>query len=178
MCAGRTFLLFRMKFFLLFLLCTWLGSGHVMAQNEAQAADSSMAAHTPDSVAISLLTCSPGSLVYELYGHTALRVREVLPGRYSDWVFNYGTFSFDQPHFVGRFVMGHTDYELSVVPYAIFYNFYAQEGRGITEQRLNLTRREAQALVNALSENLRPEHAVYRYNFFYDNCTKIGRAHV
>ena len=42
---------------------------------------------------------------------------------------------------------------------------------GITEQRLNLTRREAQALVNALSENLRPEHAVYRYNFFYDNCT-------
>ena len=171
MCAGRTFLLFRMKFFLLFLLCTWLGSGHVMAQNEAQAADSSKAAQTPDSVAISLLTCSPGSLVYELYGHTALRVREVLPGRYSDWVFNYGTFSFDQPHFVGRFVMGHTDYELSVVPYAIFYDFYAQEGRGITEQRLNLTRREAQALVNALSENLRPEHAVYRYNFFYDNCT-------
>ena len=124
-----------------------------------------------DSVKVSLLTVTPGQKTYELYGHTALRVREVAPGRNSDWVFNYGTFSFSQPHFVWRFVKGETDYELGVVPYALFYNAYLAEGRGIDEQVLNLTPAECRKLVDALSENLLPENATYRYSFFYDNCT-------
>ena len=124
-----------------------------------------------DSVCVSLLTVTPGKRVYELYGHTAIRVREVMPGRLSDWVFNYGTFSFAQPHFVWRFVKGETDYELGVVPYALFYDTYVKEGRGIDEQLLNLSPAESRRLVDALSRNLLPENATYRYNFFYDNCT-------
>lgn len=124
-----------------------------------------------DSVSVSLLTVTPGKMVYELYGHTAIRVREVMPGRLSDWVFNYGTFSFAQPHFVWRFVKGETDYELGVVPYALFYDTYVKEGRGIDEQLLNLSPAESRRLVDALSRNLLPENATYRYNFFYDNCT-------
>ena len=122
-----------------------------------------------DSVVVSLLTCTPGNLVYELYGHTAIRVREV-GARQSDWVFNYGTFSFNQPHFMWRFMLGETDYELGVVPYYLFYESYVREGRGIDEQVLNLTPAEAKKLVDALSKNLEPENATYRYNFFYDNC--------
>ena len=125
----------------------------------------------PDSVVVSLITCSPGTLVYELYGHTALRVREVGAYRTSDWVFNYGTFSFAQPHFVWRFMLGQTDYQLGVLPYAYFYEEYVRSGRAIEEQRLNLTPEEEKKLVDALSTNLLPEHATYRYNFFYDNCT-------
>lgn len=138
----------------------------------AQTQTAERAAEQPanDSVVVSLLTCTPGQLVYELYGHTAIRVREV-GTRQSDWVFNYGTFSFDQPHFIWRFLLGQTDYELGVVPYAFFYDFYMREGRGIEEQRLNLTRAEATQLVDALSKNLEPENATYRYNFFKDNCT-------
>lgn len=132
--------------------------------NTAQTADC-------DSVVISLLTCSPGGQVYELYGHTAIRVREVGEGRHSDWVFNYGTFSFAQPHFMWRFVLGETDYQLGVLPYAYFYEEYAHSGRGVVEQRLNLSPDEEKALVDALSQNLLPENATYRYNFFYDNCT-------
>ena len=124
-----------------------------------------------DSVCVSLLTVTPGKMVYELYGHTAIRVREVMPGRLSDWVFNYGTFSFAQPHFVWRFVKGETDYELGVVPYALFYDTYVKEGRGIDELPLNLSPAESRRLVDALSRNLLPENATYRYNFFYDNCT-------
>ena len=124
-----------------------------------------------DSVSVSLLTVTPGKMVYELYGHTAIRVREVMPGRLSDWVFNYGTFSFAQPHFVWRFVKGETDYELGVVPFALFYDTYVKEGRGIDEQLLNLSPAESRRLVDALSRNLLPENATYRYNFFYDNCT-------
>lgn len=115
----------------------------------------------------SLLTCSPGSKVYEYYGHTALRLRNKEHG---DWVFNYGSFSFDKPNFVWRFVKGETDYELSVVPYGYFETAYAQDGRGIYEQVLNLTAAEAARLEAALAQNLRPENATYRYNFFYDNC--------
>ena len=123
-----------------------------------------------DSVIVSVLTVSPGSRIYELYGHTALRVHEVRPGRHSDWVFNYGTFNFEQPNFIWRFVLGETDYELGVVPYALFYDTYVREGRGITELRLNLTPDEATRLVDALSENLLPQNATYRYSFFDDNC--------
>ena len=128
-----------------------------------------------DSVCVSLLTVTPGKMVYELYGHTAIRVREVMPGRLSDWVFNYGTFSFAQPHFVWRFVKGETDYELGVVPYALFYDTYVKEGRGIDELPLNLSPAESRRLVDALSRNLLPENATYRYNFFYDNCTTRAR---
>ena len=127
-------------------------------------------AEVKDSVVISVLTCTPGSLVYELYGHTAIRVRE--SGLHeSDWVFNYGTFTFQQPHFMWRFVLGETDYELSVVPYNIFYEAYVREGRGIDEQVLRLTSAEAASVRDALAENLDPKNSVYRYNFFYDNCT-------
>lgn len=125
---------------------------------------------TKDSVVVSLLTCTPGHLIYELYGHTAIRVKE-LGSRQSDWVFNYGSFSFEQPHFMWRFVLGQTDYELCVVPYVYFYDAYVREGRGIDEQVLNLTVDEARRLVDALSNNLLPQNATYRYDFFNDNCT-------
>lgn len=122
-----------------------------------------------DAVVVSLLTCSPGNLVYELYGHTAIRVRNLNEAT-NDWVFNYGTFSFKQPHFMWRFVLGQTDYELGVVPYPLFYESYAREGRSINELVLNLTPTEAKRLEEALANNLVPENATYRYNFFYDNC--------
>lgn len=140
------------------------------SSGKQMAAEQTRAEASTDSVVVSLLTCTPGSLVYELYGHTAIRVKEV-GRRQSDWVFNYGTFSFEQPHFMWRFMLGQTDYELGVVPYTIFYDAYVREGRGIDEQVLNLTSSEAQRLVDALSNNLLPQNATYRYNFFYDNCT-------
>ena len=46
-----------------------------------------------DSVEVSLLTCSPGTEVYSLYGHTAIRVKSYTTAE--DWVFNYGVFSFN-----------------------------------------------------------------------------------
>lgn len=139
--------------------------------NMAQALEADTTSTDSDySVTVSLLTCSPGTLVYQLYGHTALRVREGRAGLMSDWVFNYGTFSFRQPHFAWRFALGETDYQLGVMPYNLFYEEYVHEGRAIFEQKLNLTQREAKRLADALAENVKPENATYRYNFFYDNC--------
>jgi hypothetical protein len=43
------------------------------------------------------------------------------------------------------------------------------------EQVLNLTSAEKERLSQALKENLKPENRVYRYNYFYDNCSSRPR---
>lgn len=52
---------------------------------------------SPDSVRISLLTCSPGPEIFELYGHEAVRVSGRVGGREVDQVFNYGVFDYNAP---------------------------------------------------------------------------------
>ena len=49
-------------------------------------------ASSMDKVRISLLTCAPGSEIYALFGHSAIRYEN--PDQQQDWVFNYGMFSF------------------------------------------------------------------------------------
>lgn len=127
-----------------------------------------------DSVEVSLLTCSPHEEIYSLYGHSALRWHDLRPGG-EDIVYNWGIFSFEKPYFVARFVFGLTDYELAAFPYERFWPYYEHWGSGITEQVLNLTSAEKQKLQQALWENLQPENRIYRYNYFYDNCSTRPR---
>jgi hypothetical protein len=128
-----------------------------------------------DSVEISLLTCQPHDEVYSLYGHTAIRYHDFHKKGKVDAAFNYGVFNFHAPHFVARFVFGLTDYELGAFPYHLFQAEYRHFGSMVTEQVLNLTAQEKYQLRQALSENLRPENCVYRYNYFYNNCTTKAR---
>lgn len=126
-----------------------------------------------DSLQISLLTCSPGTAIWSVFGHTAIRVYN--PGWHQDIAVNYGMFSFNKSNFVLRFVFGLTDYEMGIEPMEEFVWEYSHRGRGITEQRLNLTREEKAAIFEAIAYNYRPENRVYRYNYFYDNCTTRAR---
>ena len=48
-----------------------------------------------DSIEVSLLTCAPGTEVYSLYGHTAIRYHDLRTGE--DLAFNYGVFNFKKP---------------------------------------------------------------------------------
>ena len=127
-----------------------------------------------DSVEISLLTCQPHDEVYSLYGHTAIRYHEFTKGGI-DAAFNYGVFNYDAPFFVVRFVFGLTDYELGAYPTQLFQKEYRHFGSMVTEQVLNLTNDEKLTLRMALVENLRPTNKVYRYNYFYNNCTTKAR---
>lgn len=126
-----------------------------------------------DSIQFSLLTCAPGTEIYELFGHTALRYQNF--SRRQDVVFNYGMFSFNTPHFVFRFVKGETDYQLGVMPYSYFKEEYTARGSSVYQQVLNLSSSEKQRLLHLLEENYLPENRVYRYNYFYDNCTTRAR---
>lgn len=117
---------------------------------------------------ISILTCSPGTELYSVFGHSAIRV--VDPALHLDLVFNYGTFDFETPHFYAKFIRGRLDYMLSVTRYADFEEVYIQEGRSIFEQTLNLTFPQRQLLFQNLMVNYQPENRFYRYDFFWDNC--------
>lgn len=126
-----------------------------------------------DSVEVSLLTCAPHEEVYSLYGHTALRWHDLHTG--DDLAFNWGIFNFKKPFFIVRFVFGLTDYELGITPFEPFAAYYRRWGAMVTEQVLNLTSAEKSRLQKLLADNYLPENRVYRYNYFYDNCSTRPR---
>lgn len=125
-----------------------------------------------DSLRISLLTCEPGASIYELYGHTAIRVQDFIRGR--DLVFNYGLFDFNTPHFIWRFCLGKTDYLLGAQRIGSFMDEYDERGSAVWSQQLNLTPQENAVLYRLLLENCLPENRVYRYNFLYGNCATMA----
>ena len=127
----------------------------------------------PDRIQISLLTCSPGKEVWAQYGHTAIRYYDKESGE--DLAINYGIFSLDQTYFIPRFVLGMTDYRMGVQPMDMFLAQYSYEGRGVVEQVLNLSAEDKEVIYKALQENMKPENVVYRYNYFFENCTTRAR---
>ena len=126
-----------------------------------------------DSLRVSLLTCAPGTEVYQLYGHTALRVQDVSRGM--DVVFNYGVFDFKAPNFMWRFILGQCDYMVAAYPFQGFLQDYEKRGSQVTEQVLALTAEEKTRLVCNLATNSLPQNRTYRYNFLLNNCTSKAR---
>ena len=123
---------------------------------------------SPDTLRVSLITCAPGPEVYQLFGHTAMRVQRAGVDGF-DMVFNYGVFSFSDD-FVFKFTQGHTDYVLAVYDFKYFLTDYVMRGSTVYEQELNLTHAERKTVFDMLCVNARAENRVYRYNFLIDNC--------
>lgn len=126
-----------------------------------------------NNVNISLLTCSPGTEIYSVYGHTAIRVQD--PVRGTDVVVNFGLFNKSQPYFTLRFIFGLADYEMGMCEYRYFEYEYRTEGRSVVQQTLNLSPEEKLRILSELERNYLPENRVYRYNFLYGNCTTRSR---
>lgn len=121
---------------------------------------------TDSTTTVSMLTCAPGSEIYQLEGHTGLRLKSAD----FDVVANWGLFDFRSPGFVYRFVKGETDYSVGIIPTELFLQQYRLEGRRVTEQTLALTPQETAKVMQLVNENLLPENRVYRYNYVRDNC--------
>lgn len=118
---------------------------------------------------ISVLTLGQGDLVFERFGHNALRVRDALTG--SDLAYNWGMFSFDQPNFLGRFLSGDTSYWVEAFPSQWLIDQYARQDRETIEQDLNLTPAQAEQVANAVATNALEANKFYRYDYFRDNCS-------
>ncbi|MCH7638097.1 MAG: DUF4105 domain-containing protein [Bacteroidetes bacterium] len=130
----------------------------------AQPADS-----LSDSASASLLTILPGDEVYSQFGHSGYRIRDPASGL--DKTYNYGTFDFEQPFFLFRFVRGQLDYLLDTAPYELELDKYAFLRRPMIEQHLALPAETVQSLYGLLETNALPENRAYRYDFFFDNCS-------
>ncbi|RYY38406.1 MAG: DUF4105 domain-containing protein [Chitinophagaceae bacterium] len=121
-------------------------------------------------VRITLLTCSPGSELYSIFGHTAIRVQNSTQG--VDEVYNYGTFPFgDGPDFYLKFIRGKLPYYLEIESFPDFVYAYQMEGRSVVEQEVLLDCAHKQQLLQGLRINALPENRAYRYDFLFDNCT-------
>ena len=118
---------------------------------------------------VSLLTILPGSEIYSLWGHSALRITDPQFGL--DLTYNYGTFDFEAGNFVLKFLHGNLDYTLSMHGFEASRRAYHAEGRSIIEQTLDLTPAQQRRLVDLLTVNLRPENRRYSYHFLFDNCS-------
>lgn len=117
---------------------------------------------------IGVMTMQPGSIFFERFGHDALLVTDPDGGRAISY--NFGAFDPGEPGFIGRFIRGRMEYELVALPLEFDLQMYAEQGRGVSVQWLNLSASEAEAIERALIENAKPENARYRYDYFTDNC--------
>lgn len=129
-------------------------------------------AQLPDTLSragrIYVVTTLPGDLVYNRYGHTAIRVFDRMQGL--DVTFNYGTFDFAQPGFVQKFVDGELDYFLSYSSTRKAAQTARIQDRTMRQQLLDINREHRDAIYAALVRNAQPENREYRYDFLYDNC--------
>lgn len=126
-----------------------------------------------DQAEISIITCGPWQTeLYAAFGHSAVRVSDPTLGL--NEAYNYGVFDFNQPNFYLNFARGFLYYKLGVYSYPDFRDYYIYYNRWVTEQTLDLTRDQKQAVYAYLEWNAKPENETYRYDYFYNNCaTKV-----
>ena len=124
-----------------------------------------------DKAEISIITAGPGKVLYEGFGHSTIRVKDVG----FDLAYNYGIFDFDAPNFYLNFTKGKLLYKLQSYPFHYFVRSYQRDKRWIKEQILNLNQTEKQQFFEYLEDNAKPENATYLYDPFFNNCATILR---
>jgi len=153
-------------FFFIFLLII-IGSELQMAN--AAAINNSSDSLTHSKLRFSIITCDAGDDLYTIWGHTAIRVIDSV--NQTDIVFNYGSFDFNTPNFVAKFMKGDLLYFISADTYSNFLYEYQYYGRDVHEQVLNLTAIEKEKWYSELQINMIGNNRFYLYNFIADNCT-------
>jgi hypothetical protein len=121
-----------------------------------------------EDLTVSVLTFGPGDHPFFKFGHNAILVQ---PKSGEGWAYNFGTFAFDSPALIPKFLRGKFKYWLSVASASETMDSYADANRSILAQELDLTAAQRWALWQALRENARPENREYLYDYFYDNCS-------
>ena len=101
---------------------------------------------------VSIITVGLADQVYELYGHTALRIKDSKSS--IDLVYNYGMFDFATENFILKFAKGNLQYFAAAYPYSDFEYSYKLDNRSIYEQILNISLQEKQNLFDKLNASL------------------------
>jgi len=121
-----------------------------------------------EDLTVSALTFGPGEHPFFKFGHNAILIQ---PKNGQGLVYNFGTFQFDSPALIPKFLRGKFKYWLSVSGAEDTMESYAAADRTILAQELDLAPAQRWALWQALRKNARPENREYLYDYFYDNCS-------
>ncbi len=116
-----------------------------------------------------LVTIGPGEALWERFGHSLVWIHDPQAG--TDMAYNYGLFSFQQEHFVLRFIMGHMRYWMAGFEVRGELATYVSQNRSIRIQELALGPDRVKQLERFLEWNALPENRFYRYQYFRDNCS-------
>jgi hypothetical protein len=122
-----------------------------------------------DPLTVEVLTFGPGDHPFTKFGHNAIRVTDRQAG--TDWVYNFGTFSFHSPRLIVDFLKGRLRYWLSRSSMTSAVHSYQRDNRSIEAQELDLLPAQKRELARRLEVNARPENREYRYDYFGDNCS-------
>lgn len=154
----KKFLIFKITFLLIF-FPFWVFSNSLNLSENIESTE------------ISVLTCDPGTEIYSLFGHSALRIKNPVNGH--DLVVNWGLFEFSESQFLFGydFAKGRLKYYMGIQLMSNFMIEYRRAKRGVREQVLNLSDQEKYQIIQLLEENYKPENRKYKYEFFYDNCS-------
>ncbi|NVK83964.1 MAG: DUF4105 domain-containing protein, partial [Cytophagia bacterium] len=125
-----------------------------------------------DQAEVSLITVGPGPSLVDCFGHSALRVKD--PALNIDKAYNYGIFDTTEKGFYIRFAAGTQQYMVAAYDFSLFVDSYVRQNRWMTEQVMNITQEEKQAIFEFLENNILPQNRLYLYDQFFDNCaTKL-----
>ncbi len=117
---------------------------------------------------IYILTCSPGTELYQAFGHTAIYIQDSI--KHINMVYHYGTFNFYDPNFYFNFVRGKLNYMLGLERFEGFMIEYTEAKRDVYKAELNLNYDKKNELFKFLTWKSQPENKYYKYDFFMDNC--------
>ena len=125
----------------------------------------------PSNSEISIITSGPGKVLYEKFGHTAIRIKN----NQFDRIYNYGFFAFNGTDFYIDFTKGYMKYKL--VAYDFYYALKSaqQDGRWVKEQVLNLNEKQKQEVYSFLENNALRQNAAYLYDPYFNNCATKPR---
>ncbi|CAM1354815.1 DUF4105 domain-containing protein [Tenacibaculum insulae] len=122
---------------------------------------------------VSIITSGPGEVLYEKFGHTAIRIKD--PILQFDLIYNYGIFDFDNPTFYADFTKGFMKYKLAKYPFYLALKSAQKDKRWVKEQILNLSQNQKNQFFQFLETNALPKNAGYLYDPFFDNCATKPR---
>ena len=124
-----------------------------------------------EKASVSIITCDTGNESYSLFGHTAIRIKDVTNN--FDAVYNYGAFDFSTPNFVPKFTKGDLQYFAVANTFSDFMSQYTYEKRSVFEQELILPLSYKQKLYDNLTHALASSESYYTYKFIDKNCTSM-----
>lgn len=131
-----------------------------------------------ESLRVFLITMGPGADPWEKFGHDCIRILDPIEG--TDRAYNWGVFSFGEGvsgfvSFAVQFLRGRLMYSMQSDPTLPMLDLYAQAGRSLLIQELELTADQKLGLQRRLVEQDTEANRYYLYDYFQKNCATMAR---